>query len=280
MKLKKNKQSKIIYNIFAIALVILGIYLFRDTIKNIGLVIGRVFYPIKKSVYNITYTTKSNISSLKNINEIIQDTRKLQSKNYELELKLLEHEELERENQRLKELLNIIKEVEYKFIIANVEYRDSMSIYESLYVDKGRRDGVEPDMIVLKEGALFGRVVEVEEKKSRVDLLTKENYKVSVVSRDRKNLGILKGSNNQLLDLEYIIVDSKIKIGDELITSGISNIYPPNIFVGKVIEIEDENNELYKRIKVQLPYSMIDVTELILVKKDIKMIKKDNVIKE
>ncbi len=276
MRLKKDKQNKILPNLFFVALLILGLYLFRDGIFQFGKAIGNIFYPIKSKVYDITYTTKSNISSLKNINDIIQEAKRLQSKNYELQLRLLEYQEMEKENKRLKEILNIVKTIKYKFIIANVDYRDSMSIYESLYIDKGENDGVERDMIALKDGALLGRVVEVEKNRSKIDLITRESFKVSVITKDQKNLGILNGNNNKELDLEYIIIDSKIQNGDELLTSGISNIYPKGLFVGVVGRINSQDNYLYKGIDVRLPYSITDINEVIVIKKEIEELKSES----
>lgn len=270
MKIKKDKKSSILYRIIIISILFAGIYVFRGTVINIGRYIGNIFYPIKEFVYRTTYDTKHNISSLKNINELIKETRRLQVKNYELELKLLEYKELEKENRRLKEMLQIVKDYEYEFLIANVQYRDAMSIYEMMYIDKGEDDGVTLDMIAIKDGALLGRVVEVDKKKSKIDLITKNNFKVSIITKDKKNIGILTGKNKNVLDLEYIIIDADIKNNDEVFTSGISNIYPKNILAGKVSNIYKSENNLYKKIEISLPYSIIDINEVILLKVKLK----------
>jgi len=274
MKIKKDKKNNFLYRVLIFSILFIGIIIFQDTVINIGRYVGRFFYPLKEFVYKTTYDAKNNISSLKNINELIKETRRLQIKNYELELKFLEYKELEKENRRLKEILNIVKDYEYEFIIANVQYRDAMSIYEMMYIDKGEEDGVTLDMIALKDGALLGRVVEVDKNKSKIDLITKENYKISIVTKDKKNIGILKGKNKNKLELQYIIVDADIKIKDEVFTSGISNIYPKNILAGKVSEVYKSENDLYKKIEVELPYSIIDINEVILLK--VKLKEKDN----
>ncbi|NLK62457.1 MAG: rod shape-determining protein MreC [Fusobacteria bacterium] len=269
MKIKRDKKGNILYKALILFIVFIGIFIFRNNIISIGNSIGRVFYPIKEFVYKTTYDAKSNITSLKNINDLIKETRRLQVNNYELELKLLEYKELEKENRRLKEILNIVKDYEYRFLIANVQYRDAMSIYEMMYIDKGSDDGVTLDMVAIKDGALLGRVVYVDSKKSKIDLITKNEFKVSAVSKDKKNLGILSGKNRNKLDLNYVIVDADMEKGDEIYTSGISNIFPKNILIGKISKVEKSSDNLYKKIEISLPYSFIDINEVILLKVDL-----------
>ncbi|MGM0507734.1 MAG: rod shape-determining protein MreC [Fusobacteriota bacterium] len=265
MKLNKKKSERRIYYIIFVVIIIL--FFAKNNLDNIENFINKLFYPIKTKIYKLNKETRNELNDLIYIKKVILENKKLRYENYILKLEKLKLEKLKEENERLKEILNLKKESDMNFIVANVVYRESMDIYRELIIDKGKKDSIKINMPVLHKDAIIGRVTDVYEESSKVSLITKHNFKISVLTENEKNLGILKGNNGKKLSLQNIIIDSKIKKGDKLISSGMSNIYPKGISVGIVDNVEDDENNIFKEIEVRLPYNILDLNEVMILTK-------------
>ena len=80
-------------------------------------------------------------------------------------------------------------------------------------------------------------------------------------------MGVTRGSDeeNGLLYFQASIFDERITVGDEVITSGISNIYPEGLKIGKVLRIDEKENYAYKTIKMEPGFKTKDLRELVII---------------
>jgi len=265
MKLNKRKKDKKIYILLLVVFII--VLLLKVEINIFENFVNNIFLPIKKTVYRINTKTKNRISDLVYIKEVIDENKELRYQNYILKLEKLKWDKLDKENKRLRELLNIKEEKKMEFIFAEIIYRNAMEFYQNMIINKGKKDGIKKDMVVLNKDVLLGKIVEVNEKTSRVALITKKDFYVSVLTTDNKNLGILEGQNQRNLELKNIITDSDIKKGDKIKTSGLSNIYPKDILVGEVSDVKKDEGQIFKSIEVKLLYNLLNLNEVIILKK-------------
>ncbi len=124
---------------------------------------------------------------------------------------------------------------------------------------KGEKDGIKPGMGVLSKNGIVGIVKDVSENYAHILNLLNSQIRISAIIKDKEYHGNLvwKGKNHKILHLEAIPKHANIEVGDEIITSGYSTIFPKGFDVGKVMnfsipsgsnnyEIEVEiNNDLY-----------------------------------
>ena len=113
---------------------------------------------------------------------------------------------------------------------------------------------------------LVGKISKVYRDYSVVDLIT--NPKSMVSSKTTEDvLGVTRGSDeeNGLLYFQASIFDERITVGDEVITSGISNIYPEGLKIGKVLRIDEKENYAYKTIKMEPGFKTKDLRELVII---------------
>ena len=157
------------------------------------------------------------------------------------------NKELEEENKTLKKLFDI-KENNYEMITGIVLKRNKW--YESITINKGKKDGIKKNMAVIDSEGLIGKISEVGNNYSVVSLLTNSNNKVAVNINDY--YGILDGYESGYLIVRNVVKDNDIKIGDKVYTNGLGGIYPSGIYIGDVSEIIDDDLELSKVIKVKL----------------------------
>ncbi len=258
-----KNRVKIIYFILAVFMVILVL---RTPIDKFIEGMGMLVLPIKTKIYQASNSIKSSLQSIANYNKMVKENKKLKfqlAKNRQL---LARFKHVETENDRLRALLEMKQEKRLDFMVANISFRDGFSVYSEMYIDKGSKQGIKKNMVVLNNENLLGRVKEVYSDSSLVELVTKTDIYTSVLDQNNKNLSILKGVNSKQLELEYITVDSDTKEGDEVYTSGLSDIYPKGIYVGKIKEVVEDKNRLFKKVVLELPYNIFDINEVIILK--------------
>jgi len=163
--------------------------------------------------------------------------------------------------QSAEEIRSFLSPLSRSIIVASVIGIDSGQIYKSVVLNKGSRDGVKRDMVILdRRGHLVGRVIEpITLKQARVQLITAEESGVGVLSEHNRVIGVLEGEVSGKCLMRYVLKTNRdISEGEEIVTSGYDGIYPSRIPVGRIISIA-EDTTLFKKIVVE-PY--FDFSEL------------------
>jgi rod shape-determining protein MreC len=168
----------------------------------------------------------------------------LDAENKKLRLQVVRLYQVQKENERLKELLNYVKDIEYKYISAKVVGNASGPFARSLLINAGENDEVLKGQAVIMNGGLVGRIIEVGSRSSRTLLLTDINSKISVISMDSRERSILAGNNTENPKLVYLQKESKISDGEVIVTSGDGDMLPPGIMVGKAHKLNDGSYEI------------------------------------
>ena len=127
-------------------------------------------------------------------------------------------------------------------IIIDVGLNDSISIKQNLTV------------IDVFSGALIGKTIAVGNNASKVQLVLDNNFSVSVRvgSGEKTDLGNFVPTAGRYGLLEGILKSTELKEGDLAYTSGISDIYPANIPVAKVVSVNKDNNKPFQDVKVEI----------------------------
>lgn len=153
-------------------------------------------------------------------------------------------EEVLSENNRLKTLLDFKKKLSYVTVACRVIGRDPSNWANTIIVDKGIRDGIKIDSPVLYVDGLVGRVIELGESISKVILITDFNSRVVALVERTRQVGVVYGMNKNICKLKYIPLDSDIKVGDKIVSSGLGGVYPKGLLVGEVISVGKESDRL------------------------------------
>ena len=266
MKLFKNKLA---VTIIVLSVAFFGIIIY--TINNEGKDAisggaGSVVSPLQKIVYGANNKLKGFVDFLLNFSEVKEENEKLTSINIELENKLLEYNKFKEENERLREVFKLTESKNnYTYLGSNIIGYSGGNFLNGYIIDKGEKDGIAKDMVVISAKGLVGQVSSVGSNWAIVESSISPNIAVSVmVDSTRESTGILKGykdnKNNNIVKVENIPLDSEVKEGDVILTSGIGLVYPKEIRVGEVISIETDNVKVMKSATVK-PYVDFDNLE-------------------
>ena len=159
-------------------------------------------------------------------------------------------DELLKENIELKNLLNVKNEY-YNMVTCNVIKRD-IAWYNTLTINKGRSDNIDTNMAVIDSNGLIGKIKEVGNNYSVVELISSNtnNSKIAVNINDEHGILDSYDKDNNVLIIKNINKNSNINIGDKVYTNGIGGVYPAGIYVGDVLDILNDKDDLSKLLKV------------------------------
>ncbi|MDG1997125.1 MAG: rod shape-determining protein MreC [Emcibacteraceae bacterium] len=176
---------------------------------------------------------------IRNIAVVYSDNQFLREENSELKRQLTASTELEIDNLRLKNLLNI-KDGTVSTITASRIVSDSNSpFFKSMLINSGTNDSVKKGHAVVNEDGVIGRTINVAGSSSRVLLLSDINSRIPVKFAETGVNVILAGDNSALQKVEFMPTDEIANVGDQIVTSGMGGIFPPDLPVGEVIEITE-----------------------------------------
>ena len=176
------------------------------------------------------------------------------------------NESLEKEIQELKEALELNKTLtEYKPINATILSRNKSYWYNTITIDKGKKDGIKKDMAVITSKGLIGKISSTSYSSSEVKLITSDdiNFKVSIAikTNDVDNFAILNGydTKNNLIKATGIDKTTNINIGDKVLTSGLGEKFPGGIYIGTVEKIESDKYNLSKTVHIKTYQNFNDI---------------------
>lgn len=192
--------------------------------------------------------------------------RKLQRENMVLRAKTVDLEETRDENARLQALLRLKARQEAVTMAARVIARDPANWNSSLMIDKGRADGVRPGMPVINALGVVGKAAEVAEHATKVILVNDPGFSVAVVDQRSREAGLLSGSLTGDCRLSYLLPDSDVKPGDQIVTSRFSNEFPEGLLVGRVAEVYPPGGISEARATVKPAVEVDKIEEVLVVK--------------
>jgi rod shape-determining protein MreC len=168
-----------------------------------------------------------------------QDNEKLKADNARLLQWQAAATELSAENDKLRALLKFAPASTKTYTSARVAADTGSPYSRSIIITSGKSQGVEEDLAVISDAGLVGRVVDAYKKTARVLLLTDINSRVPVISENSRERSIAGGNNSDTLSLIYLPENSKLQVGEKIITSGDGGVLPPGLPVGIVTKIEN-----------------------------------------
>ncbi len=177
-----------------------------------------------------------------------------------LKAELATFKDMKRENARLETLLKLKENVHQKARAARVIGRDPSHWSQFIVINKGFRDGVNKNTVLVHPDGLVGKVVAAGGHSARAILLIDDQSRASAMNERTRDVGLVEGVGSFTLKMTYLDRQSDIQIGDIIVSSGLGGIYPKGIPIGKVELVGGEKNSptLYAVVKPFAPFSKLE----------------------
>ena len=205
---------------------------------------------------------------LKTIVQLEEETQLLREKNLQLSLQSEEMIRSYEENINLKNLLDYKKDSNFNLVAAKVLNMGSSSNISSITINVGLNENIKINQPVIIPEGVIGKTILVGKSTSLVQLITDVNYRASVRIFPSGSIGILRYLRDDICEVREIQKNAEIKLGDAVLTSGFSDIYPSNLKIGNVIEIQDEISSFQKIVKVRVSSNIGSLLNVFVVRED------------
>ncbi len=156
---------------------------------------------------------------------------------------------LERENARLRSLLELRPMLQVRSLAAEVLYEAADPFSRKLFIDRGATQGVVLGAPVIGPEGVLGQVTRVFPLSSQVTLLVDKDAAIPVLNaRTQARSAAFGGAGGDAMELRYMAANADVRVGDELMTSGVDGIYPPGLSVARVLAVERRAESGFARI--------------------------------
>jgi len=218
----------------------------QDNIKSVFLNLLHPFQKLTSSVYKSSVNLKRAIFSVRQMRSR-EATLEKELESLSIEIGLLRS--LHAENKKLRELLKIKNKYNYQIIFAEIIGGDITGLYDSVIIDKGRKDNIENNMPVTTARGIVGMTQDVGAYSTRVITILNPNCKLGVFVGKSSLRGVMQGKGDYCI-IKYISVEENIEIGNKVYTSEGGGIYPEGIEIGKVFRIDKNLHDIFQIVYV------------------------------
>ncbi len=200
--------------------------------------------PILETQDQVTTVIKTQIQTVREWPKLREKNRELVEQLAGVNADLVNARELKEENKRLLALLRLKQGSEFKTIAARVIGRDPSHWSLFIMLNRGERDGVFEDSALLSPEGLVGKVVSAGPHSSRAILLTDRQSRVSALNQRTRDVGLIEGTGSSLLKMTFLDRSADIQVGDTIVSSGLGEVYPKGISIGRVQLVEEDASHL------------------------------------
>ena len=191
--------------------------------------------------------------------EIIDEIKILKEENIQLKSEIQEVYKLESENKRLYALLDSKPDGKTNFIFADIIAISPIKERHQIVVNKGSKHGIRIGDAVADSNGIIGHVIRDQIFSSEVLLISDLEHAipVEIVETGERTIAYGTGDMNQL-SINSMPLNSKIKIGNAVITSGLGDRYPEGFPIGEISTIEKENGENFLTVYLK-PFANLKI---------------------
>ncbi len=195
--------------------------------------------------------------------DVIEGPRDLETARDEISSLQNQIDTLERENEELREiegeyqlLLDLFNRArqapDYQRLTASVIGQDSSQSVRSIIIDKGSADGVRVGMPVESARGLVGQVFRTTQNSSQVVLISDSSSAIPARLGSSRATGILRGGGiGGSLTIDWIDLKHQIDVGEVVLTSGLGGRFPQDLVIGRIIDVDRREAELFQKAVVQ-----------------------------
>jgi len=159
--------------------------------------------------------------------------------------------EVEAQNRRLAELLDLKEALDLKVVAADVIGSDATGMARTLIVGQGSGAGLQPGMGVIATGGVVGKLIASSPNAARVILLSDHNCAIDAFDQRSRTRGIVSGMADDGVIMKYVERIEDLKSGDPVITSGLDGVFPRGLLIGYLSAIDRKGPGLFLNVSIK-----------------------------
>jgi rod shape-determining protein MreC len=170
------------------------------------------------------------------------------------------------QGRRLQALLDFRQQFIHKTVAAQVIGTSGTELSRVIYIDRGTKDGVQPGMAVVTSDGVVGKISRADGGTSQVLLISDPQSGAGVLLERLHLNGILKGTSGRYPEMQNVMSDEKLQVGDHIVTTGGDRVFPRGLPVGTVESfLPDKEKEPFLSIKVKPAADLGKLAEVLVI---------------
>jgi len=200
--------------------------------------------------------------------KVLEENKELRMEVFRLNQEVARLQNLDTENERLREMIGFRDTSRYDLLPSLIVYKGFRDGSSVITIDKGRSSEVNKNDIIVDKEGLVGRILSSGKHTSMANMIIEPDVRVSVRINPSRVYGILKWHHGNTFVIEDIPSTMDIKSGWTVTTSGLSEIYPPDIPVGVITKVTTSENGFTHSIEGNYNVSFKNLKEVFVLKHD------------
>lgn len=233
----------------ATVLTAVGLFILLLFLNAIGLlrpiesVVGFVLKPVSQAIGGVTGAGGKS--------DLEKQNTELQEKVDQLTAELAKLQEAKHQNDALRAQLNFAQTNNFQLVEGNIISQDPTNFQQFFTIDRGSTSGIGKGMVVVSQGLLVGKIIDITATTAKVQLITDYNSAIPVLDQRTRATGLTRGQRGFGLVLENVPQTDQITSGDPLITSGFGGDYPRGLVIGTVGDVKRRDTDVYQTATVR-----------------------------
>ena len=235
-----------------------------DSVSVFDQLLIELLAPIQSGTLSMKKSITSAIDHYVMIVNTSKENIELKKEVAKLEGAVFSLQEVEKENERLKRLLEFGKDISHKKVLAQIVSWDSTNEFKVLRINKGSNHGLKELSPVITMTGLVGYVYRVTPNFADVLTILDQNNRVDTIVMRTRTHGIVEGTSSFKCRLKYVARTEKLELGDVILTAGLGEIYPKGIKVGTISKVDKESYGITQEIEITPSVDFYKLEEVVV----------------
>ena len=208
------------------------------------------FSEVQRAAASLTGGVHNSWTGYVNLRGVRAENAQLKQQVDALQVQIQQERAAAQRTHELEALLGFQQQLQVKTVAAGVIGAGASPEFRTATINKGSLDGLKVNMAVIAPTGVVGRIVTVAPRAAKLQLLVDRNAAAGALVERSRAQGLVLGTGEELLRMDYVSGVADIKPGDTIVTAGIDGIYPKGFVIGKVDTV-DKGNGTSKVITVR-----------------------------
>lgn len=223
-----------------------------------------VFAELERSTAAVTGSARHTWSEYVGLRNARAENEALKRQLADAQIQIQEQRALADRTRTLAQMLELRQGLELKTTAAEIIGAGSTPDFRTVTIDKGERQGLATDMAVIAPAGIVGRVVMPGGQASKVQLLIDRNAGAGALIARSRAQGVVVGTGEPRLRMEYVSTVADVVVGDTVVTSGIDGIYPKGLVIGRIDSIDKTSSAWQIGVVPAVDFSSLEQVLVVL----------------
>ncbi len=261
----KNRRNIILVSailLFSLALMTLSVKQ-EKSVRFLDSTVGIILSPFQNFFTNIIESVSDSINHYFFLVDVARENDQLK---LDVQRLISEKNQLIEQIASLKRLSKLMASDDWdkKSVVASVIGRDATQWSKVVVINKGTQSGIKDHLAVVTDAGVIGQVIHAGLNTSKVLLIVDGRSAVDALFQDTRVSGVVVGMGEDKCQLKYVPNTAEVKVGDQVLSSGLGGIFPKGLVIGKVSQVFRKKQGLFQEITL-VPSSDLSRLEEVLV---------------